>query len=103
MNKILPLIEQVILRSFSDVMDVRFENRSTYLGSSPELPEDERTINTIIIIVTINNLKKGYTWYDISILKKEIMAKVDDYFNLNYAKYGSGWDFEFYQAKRERV
>ena len=44
MNKIVPLIKQVILRSFPDVMEVDFEEVGSYLGSSPELPEKERTI-----------------------------------------------------------
>ena len=44
MNKIVPLIEQVILRSFPDVMDVSFTKKNVYLGSSKELPKEERTI-----------------------------------------------------------
>lgn len=102
MNKLLPLIEQVILRSFPQVMNVDFEKSSSYLGSSPELPEEERTIEVTEIIVTINNLKGDKNWYDLKQLKSEIIEKVESYFGLDVFKYGSGWDFEFYQAKKER-
>jgi len=102
MNRLLPLIEQVILRSFPQVMNVDFEKISSYLGSSPELPEEERTIEVTRIIVTINNLKGDKTWYDLKQLKSEIIEKVESYFGLDVYIYGSGWDFEFYQAKKER-
>ena len=69
MHKLVPLIEKVILNSFPDVMEVDFEKVKVYLGSSFELPEEERTIERIEIIVTIDNLKKGYTWYQLSNLK----------------------------------
>jgi hypothetical protein len=102
MHKLVPLIEQVILRSFPEVMEVDFEKINSYLGSSPELPEEERTIEVIRIIVTINNLKSQKNWYDLKTLKKEIIEKVESYFSLDVWKYGSGWDFEFFQAKKER-
>ena len=102
MNKLAPLIEQVILRSSPQVMNVDFEKSSSYLGSSPELPEEERTIEVTRIIVTINNLKGDETWYDLKQLKSGIIEKVESYFGLDVWKYGSGWDFEFYEAKKER-
>ena len=102
MNKLVPLIEQVILRSFPEVMNVDFEKINSYLGSSPELPEEERTIEVIRIIVTINNLKGQKTWYDLKTLKSEVIEKVESYFSLDVWKYGSVWDFEFFQAKKER-
>jgi len=103
MNKIVPLIKKVILSSFPDVMEVDFEEVGSYLGSSPELPEKERTIKKTLIVVTINNLKNGYTWYRLSNLRSEIVEKVDSYFNLNVEEYGSKWGFEFYQARKEKL
>ena len=76
MHKLVPLIEKVILNSFPDVMEVDFEKVKVYLGSSFELPEEERTIERIEIIVTINNLKKGYTWYQLSNLKNQIIKAI---------------------------
>ena len=103
MNKIVPLIKKVILGSFPDVMEVDFEEVWSFLGSSPELPEKERVIKKTVIVVTIDNLKKGYTWYQLSNLKSEIVEKVDSYFNLNVYEYGSKWGFEFYQARIEKI
>lgn len=103
MHKLVPLIEKVILNSFPDVMEVDFEKVKVYLGSSFELPEEERTIERIEIIVTINNLKKGYTWYQLSNLKNQIIEKVESYFNFDWREYGSKWGFEFYQAKKEKL
>ena len=103
MHKLVPLIEKVILNSFPDVMEVDFEKVKVYLGSSFELPEEERTIERIEIIVTINNLKKGYTWYQLSNLKSQIIEKVESYFNLDWREYGSKWAFEFYQARTEKI
>ena len=65
--------------------------------------EKERTIERIEIIVTINNLKKGYTWYQLSNLKNQIIEKVESYFNFDWSEYGSKWGFEFYQAKKEKL
>ena len=101
MNKILPLIEQVILRSFPDVMEVEFKKTQAYLGSSPELPEEERTIERIEIIVTFNNLKGERSWGYLWEKRKEVIDKVESYFNLDWRKYGSKWDFDFYEAKKE--
>jgi hypothetical protein len=103
MHKLSPLIKKVILSSFPDVMEVDFEEVLSYLGSSPELPEEERTVKKILIIVTINNLKKGYTWYQLSNLKSQIIEKVESYFNLDWREYGSKWGFEFYQARTEKI
>jgi len=103
MHKLVPLIEKVILNSFPDVMEVDFEKVKVYLGSSFQLPEEERTIERIEIIVTINNLKKGYTWYQLSNLKNQIIEKVESYFNFDWSEYGSKWGFEFYQAKKEKL
>ena len=103
MHKLFPLIEKVILSSFPDVMEVDFEEVGSYLGSSPELPEKERTIKKTLIVVTINNLKKGYTWYQLSNLKNQIIEKVESYFNLDWREYGSKWGFEFYQARKEKL
>jgi hypothetical protein len=103
MHKLVPLIEKVILSSFPDVMEVDFEEVGSYLGSSPELPEKERTIKKTLIVVTINNLKKGYTWYQLSNLKNQIIEKVESYFNLDWREYGSKWAFEFYQARTEKI
>jgi hypothetical protein len=103
MNKIVPHIKKVILSSFPDVMEVDFEEVGSYLGSSPELPEKERTIKKTLIVVTIDNLKKGYTWYQLSNLKNQIIEKVESYFNLDWREYGSKWAFEFYQARTEKI
>ena len=103
MHKLVPLIEKVILNSFPDVMEVDFEEVLSFLGSSPELPEEERTVKKILIIVTIDNLKKGYTWYQLSNLKSQIIEKVESYFNLDWREYGSKWAFEFYQARMEKI
>jgi hypothetical protein len=103
MHKLVPLIKKVILSSFPDVIEVDFEEVGSYLGSSPELPEKERTIKKTLIVVTINNLKKGYTWYQLSNLKNQIIEKVESYFNLDWREYGSKWGFEFYQARKEKL
>jgi len=103
MNKIVPLIKKVILGSFPDVMEVDFEEVWSFLGSSPELPEKERVIKKTVIVVTIDNLKKGYTWYQLSNLKSQIIEKVESYFNLGWDEYGSKWAFEFYQARTEEI
>jgi hypothetical protein len=100
MNKILPVIEQVILRSFPDVMDVEFKEKKTYLGSSSELPEEERTIIVIEIIVTFNNLKGEHSWGYLWEKRKEVIDKVESYFNINHRLYGSKWDFDFNEAKK---
>ena len=101
MNKIVPLIEQVILRSFPEVYDVRFNVDKIYLGSSSELPEEERTIDRTVIIVTFNNLKGEYSWNYLWNKRSEVIDKVESYFNLGWRKYGSKWDFDFYEAKKE--
>ena len=101
MNKIVPLIEQVILRSFPEVMDVSFTKKNVYLGSSKELPKEERTIEVIQINVTFNNLKGEHNWGYLWEKRKEVIDKVESYFNLGWRKYGSKWDFDFYEAKKE--
>lgn len=103
MHKLSPLIKKVILSSFPDVMEVDFEKVKVLLASSFELPEEERIIERIEIIITIDNLKKGYTWYQLSNLKSQIIEKVESYFNLGWDEYGSKWGFEFYQAKTEKI
>lgn len=40
MLRLVPLIKKVILSSFPDVMEVDFEEVLSFLGSSPELPEE---------------------------------------------------------------
>lgn len=101
MHKLVPLIEQVILRSFPDVMDVSFTKKRVYLGSSSELPKEERTIEVIQINVTFNNLKGEHNWGYLWEKRKEVIDKVESYFNLDWRKYGSKWDFDFYEAKKE--
>ena len=101
MHKLVPLIEKVILNSFPDVMEVDFEKVKVYLGSSFELPEEERTIEVIKIHVTFNNLKGERNWGYLWEKRKEGIDKVESYFNLDWRKYGSKWDFDFYEAKKE--
>lgn len=103
MDKILPMIEKVILNSFPDVMDVRFEDRLTYLGSSYELPEEERTISVTRIVITINNLKDELKYMDLYELRKNILDKLNGYFNLDFYSYGSKWDTLFLIAKVEKL
>ena len=92
---------KVILNSFPDVMEVDFEKVKVYLGSSFELPEEERTIEVIKIHVTFNNLKGERNWGYLWEKRKEVIDKVESYFNLDWRKYGSKWDFDFYEAKKE--
>ena len=100
MNKVLPLIEQLILRSFPEVYDVSFKVKKVYLGSSPELPEEERSIDVTVIIVTFNNLKGEYSLSYLWDKRSEVIYKVSSYFNINHTRYGAKWDFDFYEVKK---
>ena len=53
------------------------------------------------INVTFNNLKGEHNWGYLWEKRKEVIDKVESYFNLDWRKYGSKWDFDFYEAKKE--
>lgn len=100
MKKLEPLIEKVIYNSYKDnIFNVEFRNKRVYLGSSSELPEEERTINVTVIIITLNNLDSKYQNYELKSMRREIIDKIDSIFSLNYMYYGSKWDFEFKVAE----
>lgn len=100
MKKLLPLIEQMILSSYPEVMDVSFTKKNVYLGSSPELPEKERTIEVIQINVSFNNISGNHSWGFLWEKRKEIIDNVSSIFSINHMLYGSKWDFDFYEVKK---
>jgi hypothetical protein len=100
MKRLEPLIEKIIYYSYKDnIFNVEFRNKEVYLGSSPELPEEERTINQTVIIITLNNLDSKFQNYELKNMRREIINKIDSIFILNYMYYGSKWDFEFKVAE----
>jgi hypothetical protein len=92
-SKLEGLIEKFITKSFPLVYKVYFTKRDKILGSSEGRPTVEETIINIILDNSDNSMNRQ----DLFKLESEIRNKVDDYFSLDYQKYGSDWGFNFRQ------
>jgi hypothetical protein len=96
MNTKLPFIEKYIIKNFPIVDEVYFTKYKSYLGSSPELPEDQRSREVTRINIVINNSKDVLSKFNITDLTRKIRNDIDRYFNLELGMYGSQYDTEFY-------
>jgi hypothetical protein len=99
MNYQLPIIEKFIIKHFPDIMDVYFTEKRVYLGSSYDLPEEERTITQTVINIVINNLKNNLQYSEKRQLSHNIIDKLEGGFGINYRLYGSKWDIAFHIAE----
>jgi hypothetical protein len=99
MKKILDVIKTDFLRRYPDIMDVYFTERQSYLGSSPELPEEERTITITVINIVINNLKNNLTRSQKYELTENIYDRLERVYSIQPIKYGAKWNVKFYIAE----
>ena len=99
MNYRLPIIEKFIIKHFPDIMDVYFTEKRSHLGSSYDLPEEERTITVTVINIVINNLKDNLSYVKKREMSHDIIDKLESGFGIDYRLYGSKWDIEFHIAE----
>lgn len=98
MNYKLPIIEKYLLKHFPSILKVEFSKTQSYLGSSFELPQEERTITKDVIEITFDNLKGNLSKGQLSELRLEIWNTLSREFGLQIEKYGSKYDLEFFVA-----
>jgi hypothetical protein len=98
MNYKLPIIEKYLQKRFSSILKVEFSKKQSYLGSSFDLPEEERTITKDVIEITFDNLKGNLSKSELSELRSEIWNSLSTGFGLGIEKYGSKYDLEFFVA-----
>ena len=96
MNTRLPFIEKYIIKHHPIVDSVYFTQYKTWLGSSPELPDSERTVNVTRINIVIDNSKKELQPWGVRSLAMQIRNEIDTFFSLDMNKYGSKYDTEFH-------
>jgi hypothetical protein len=96
MNPKLPFIEKYIIKHHPTVDKVYFTQYNSWLGSSPELPDSERSVNVTRINIVVDNSNETYTPWGVRSLAMQIRNEIDSYFNLDLGKYGSKYDTEFY-------
>ena len=98
MNYKLPIIEKYLLKHFPSILKVEFSKKQSYLGSSFDLPEEERTITKDVIEITFDNLKGNLSKGQLSELRSDIWNTLSHVFGLQIEKYGSKYDLEFFVA-----
>jgi hypothetical protein len=77
---------------------VEFSKTQSYLGSSFDLPQEERTITKDVIEITFDNLKGNLSKSELSELRSSIWSSLSTGFGLDVEKYGSKYDLEFFVA-----
>jgi hypothetical protein len=98
MNYKLPIIEKYLQKHFPSILKVEFSKTQSYLGSSFDLPKEERTITKDVIEITFDNLKGNLSKSELSELRSEIWNTLSREFGLQIEKYGSKYNLEFFVA-----
>lgn len=97
MNYKLPIIEKYLQKNYPRVVsNVDFSNSYVYLGSSPEIPEEERRIKLDNILITLDNTKGEYSKPELTKIKLKITEEINENFDLNIRKYASKYDIKFF-------
>lgn len=89
------IIKKFILSNFDRVTDVWFTTRSVYYGSGPVNGKDRGQQTIIKILVDNSSEENKLTNAELSKLRRDIISKTDNLFNLGYNTYGGGWEFSF--------
>ena len=102
-NRFNETIKSYILKNYPLVKDVYFTTKTKWLGSSPELSDEERIVTENVVNIIIDNYTNSFSRSQISTIKREIWTDVDDMFSLETMEYGSKWDFQFYILITEKI
>lgn len=89
------VIKKYILSNFDLVQDVWFTTRTVHYVSGPVNGKDRGEIITINVLVDNTSRKENLTKTELNKIKIDIINKTDKTFNLEYNRYGGGWDFSF--------
>ena len=96
MNYKLPIIEKYIQKNYSKYVNVvDFKTTSVYLGSSYNLPENQRTITQDVILITLNNISGELTLSNLNSVRLKIFRDINETFGLNLEGYGSKYELKF--------
>lgn len=101
-KKFMSKLPDIIKNKFPQVKKVYFTEKSTYLGSSPELPEEERKINVTIINIVIDNEEGNLLKTNILKIKSDIIDFLDN-LGIDFYTYGSKWGYLFYVIQTQRI
>lgn len=89
-QKFMSKLPDMIKKKFPIVKKVYFTERPTYLGSSSELPEEERTIQVNVINIVIDNEEGDLLRHQVMQIRREILNFLEN-LGLNLWDYGSKW------------
>lgn len=87
------IIKKYILSNFDNIDDVWFEKRDVYYGKEIGY-ETDRGIDTVITVL-VDNMDNELSEGQLRELKRNIINKTENTFNLGYNRYRSGWNFNF--------
>ena len=96
------MIKNYILNDDNNVVDVEFGIKRVHLGSGPT-EKGETTIDKKVIMVTIDNVKKKKTPFELREDTRKIANTLEGLFGIDFKSYGSEWDLKFYQIKKEEL
>lgn len=91
-DKRIKLIQNYIMSTFPVVDSVDIRQKDVLLGSGPNKFGQEGVIKVNQITV---NFKGGEMEYSPTYTLRKIMKQVDSIFGLEFADYGSHWDFDY--------
>lgn len=100
-SKMNNMIKDYILK-YHDVMDVDFETKRVHLGSGPN-EKGETSVEQKVIVVYINNIKNDKNYGELKSIKSDIYSSLEGLFGIDFSAYGSEWDLNVYQVKREEL
>jgi len=100
-NKMESMIKEYILKNY-DVLDVEYTESNAYLASGPN-KNGETTIKVKVINVYIENFKHQKRLSDIQKIKYSLWETLEGIFGINLSEYGTKWDLNVYQLKREAI
>lgn len=93
-QKLISKLPDMIKNKFPQVKKVYFTDATAYLGSSPELPEEERTMKRIIINVVIDNEEGDLLRHEYMGIRSKILIFLEN-LGLDLWGYGSKWGTSF--------
>lgn len=93
-KKFMSKLPDIIKNKFPQVKKVYFTEKPTYLGSSSELPEEERTIQVNVINIVIDNEEGNLLRTQVMWIKSEILDYLEN-IGIDLWSYGSKWGTSF--------
>jgi hypothetical protein len=91
-DKRIKLIQNYILSTFPEVVSVDIHPKRVLLGAGPNKFGEEGVITVNQLTVNFDDSEMEYSP---TMTTRKIMRQVDSIFGLDFAEYGSYWDFTY--------